>query len=140
MNSYIEANAMQDKKSTWELFKSSVAQWLEDQPFQMASSLAYYTIFSMAPLLIIVIAIAGFGFGEQAAEQQIVGKIQGTIGQQGAEAVQGMIQNASSQPKTGIISAVVGFVAYFSAPAGSSDNCKIRSTRSGESRRSRAKG
>jgi len=77
----------------------------------MASSLAYYTIFSLAPLLIIVIAIAGFAFGEQAAEQQIVGKIQGTIGQQGAEAVQGMIQNASSQPKTGIISAVLGFVA-----------------------------
>jgi membrane protein len=107
---YIETTAMQDKKSTWELFKSSVAQWLEDQPFQMASSLAYYTIFSLAPLLIIVIAIAGFGFGEQAAEQQIVGKIQGTIGQQGAEAVQGMIQNASSQPKTGIIATIVGFV------------------------------
>ena len=40
----------------------------------MASSLAYYTIFSLAPLLIIVIAIAGFAFGEQAAEQQIVEK------------------------------------------------------------------
>jgi membrane protein len=94
---------MQHKKSTWELLKSSIAQWLEDEPFQMASSLAYYTIFSPAPLLIIVIAIAGFAFGQQAAKQQIVEKIQGTIGQQGAEAVKGMIQNASSQPKAGII-------------------------------------
>jgi membrane protein len=102
---------MQHKKSTWELLKSSIAQWLEDEPFQMASSLAYYTIFSPAPLLIIVIAIAGFAFGQQAAKQQIVEKIQGTIGQQGAEAVKGMIQNASSQPKAGIISAVLGFVA-----------------------------
>jgi membrane protein len=109
---------MQDKKSIWEVFKSSVAQWFEDQPFQMASSLAYYTIFSLAPLLIIVIAIAGFAFGEQAAEQQIVGKIQGTIGQQGAETVQRMIQNASSQPKTGMISAVVGFVALLFGAGG----------------------
>jgi membrane protein len=84
----------------------------------MASSLAYYTIFSLAPLLIIVIAIAGFAFGQQAAERQIVGKIQGTIGQSGAEAVQGMIQNASSQPKTGIISAVLGFVALLFGAGG----------------------
>ena len=109
---------MHDKKSIWDVFKSSVAQWFEDQPFQMASSLAYYTIFSLAPLLIIVIAIAGFAFGEQAAEQQIVGKIQGTIGQQGAEAVQRMIQNASSQPKTGMISAIVGFVALLFGAGG----------------------
>ena len=109
---------MQDKKSTWALFKSSVAQWLEDQPFQMAASLAYYTIFSLAPLLIIVIAIAGFVFGQQAAEQQIVGKIQGTIGQPGAEALQGMLQNAGRQPKTGIVSAVLGFVALLFGAGG----------------------
>ncbi|HEX7233097.1 MAG TPA: YihY/virulence factor BrkB family protein [Candidatus Binatia bacterium] len=109
---------MEKKKSIWEVLKSSVAQWLEDQPFQMASSLAYYTIFSLAPLLIIVIAIAGFAFGERAAEQQIVEKIQGTIGQQGAEAVQGMIQNASSQPKTGVISGLLGFVALLFGAGG----------------------
>jgi membrane protein len=101
---------MKQKNSAWGLLKRTMAQWIEDQPFQLAAALSYYTIFSLAPLLIIVIAIAGFGFGEQAAEQQIVGKIQGTIGQQSAEAVQGMIQNASSQPKTGIIATIVGFV------------------------------
>ena len=109
---------MKQKNSIWRLLKSTVAQWIEDQPFQMASSLAYYTIFSLAPPLIIVIAIAGFAFGEQAAEQQIVEKIQGTIGQQGAEAVQRMIQNASSQPKTGMISAIVGFVALLFGAGG----------------------
>ena len=101
---------MKQKNSAWGLLKRTMAQWIEDQPFQLAAALSYYTIFSLAPLLIIVIAIAGFAFGEQAAEQQIVGKIQVTIGQQGAEAVQGMIQNASSQPKTGIIATIVGFV------------------------------
>ena len=100
----------QNKKSFWELFRATITQWIEDQPFLLASSLSYYTIFSLAPLLIIVIAIAGFAFGEAAAEQRIVGTIQGLVGLQGAEAVQTMIQNASSQPKTGMISAAVGFV------------------------------
>jgi membrane protein len=101
---------MEDNTSTWQLLKSTVAQWLEDQPFQLSSSLSYYTLFSLAPLLIIIIAIAGFAFGRQAAQQEIVGTIQGMIGQQSAEAVQGMIQNAGSQPKTGIIATVVGIV------------------------------
>ena len=101
---------MEQKKSIWELLKSSLTQWLNDQPFQMASSLAYYTIFSLAPLLIIVTAIAGFAFGKDAAEQQIFERIQRTIGQQGAEAIHGLIQNASNQPETGIISGVLGFV------------------------------
>ena len=47
-----------------------MAQWIEDQPFQLASSLSYYTLFSLAPLLIIVIAIAGFAFSRAAAEHR----------------------------------------------------------------------
>jgi membrane protein len=94
----------------WQLLKATVAQWLEDQPFQLSSSLSYYTLFSLAPLLIIIIGIAGFAFGRQAAQQEIVGTIQGMIGQQSAEAVQGMIQNAGSQPKTGIIATGIGIV------------------------------
>lgn len=109
---------MEQKKSVWTLLKTTVMQWFEDQPFQLASSLSYYTLFSLAPLLIIVIAIAGFVFGQEAAQQQIVGTIQGMIGQQSAEAVQGMIQNASSQPKTGIISAVIGIIALIFGAAG----------------------
>jgi membrane protein len=99
---------MERKESVWELLKRTVTQWIEDQPFQLASSLSYYTLFSLAPLLVIVIAIAGFAFGREAAQQQIVGTIKGMIGQQSAEAVQGMIQNASNEPKTGMIATVVG--------------------------------
>src|SRR5882724_1525129 len=101
---------MEQKKSIWGLLKRTVAQWIEDQPFQLASSLSYYTLFSLAPLLIIVIAIAGLAFGREAAEHEIVGTIQGMIGQQSAQAIQGMIQNASSEPKTGVLSAVIGVV------------------------------
>jgi len=109
---------MEQKKSVWMLLKTTVMQWFEDQPFLLASSLSYYTLFSLAPLLIIVIAIAGLAFGHEAAQQQIVGTIQGTIGEQSAQAVQGMIENASSQPKTGIISAVIGIVALIFGAAG----------------------
>jgi membrane protein len=109
---------MEQKRSVWLLLKTTVMQWVEDQPFQLASSLSYYTLFSLAPLLIIVIAIAGFAFGREAAQEQIVGTIQGMIGQQSAEAVQGMIQNASSQPKTGMISAIIGVIALILGAGG----------------------
>ena len=93
-------------------------QWIEDQPFQLASSLSYYTLFSLAPLLIIVIAIAGFAFGREAAQNQIVETIQGLIGQQSAQAIQGMIQNASNKPKTGMISTAIGIVALLLGAGG----------------------
>lgn len=109
---------MEQRKSVWQFLKSTVIQWLEDRPFQLASSLSYYTIFSLAPLLVIVIAIAGFAFGEAAAEQRIVGTIQGMIGEDSARAVQTMIENASRQPKTGIISAAMGFIALLLGAGG----------------------
>ena len=46
----------------WRILKDSAVQWVEDQPFQLAAALSYYTLFSLAPLLIIVISIAGFVF------------------------------------------------------------------------------
>ena len=92
----------------WILLKSIVMKWLDDEPFQSAAALSYYTLFSLAPLLIISIALAGFVFGHEAAQSQIVATIQGLIGHESAEAVQAMIQNASSRPKTGIISSMLG--------------------------------
>jgi membrane protein len=92
----------------WSLPKNIIMKWLDDEPFQSAAALSYYTLFSLAPLLIISIAMAGFVFGHQTAQSQIVATIQGLIGQESAEAIQAMIQNASSRPKTGTISTVLG--------------------------------
>jgi membrane protein len=99
------------RKSLWPFLKSIVTQWIEDDPFQLASSLSYYTLFSLAPLLIIAIAVAGLAFGREAAQNQIVATIQGTIGQESAQAIQRMIQNASNKPKTGMLSALIGVIA-----------------------------
>src|SRR5882672_4940156 len=92
----------------WKLSKTIVMKWLDDDPFQSAAALSYYTLFSLAPLLIIAIAVAGFVFGREAAQNQIVSTIQGMIGQESAQAVQAMIQNASNRPTTGMISTLLG--------------------------------
>lgn len=95
-------------KSLWNFLKDIAMQWLEDGPFQLAAALSYYTLFSLAPILVIAIAVAGLFFGREAATNQIVHTLQSLVGQESAKAIQGMIQNASSKPKTGIISTVLG--------------------------------
>ena len=81
----------------------------EDKVTRLAAALAYYTIFSIAPLLIIVIAIAGAVFGEEAARGQIVAQIRDVVGDSGAELIQEMIQNAN-QPGTGVVATIVGII------------------------------
>jgi membrane protein len=107
-----------EQKPSWQFVKDVVVQWVEDQPFPLAAALSYYTLFSLAPLLIIVIAIAGFAFGQEAAQNRIVETIQGLIGQDSAQAIQGMIQNASNQPETGIVSTVLGIIALLFGAGG----------------------
>ena len=94
----------------WRLLKDAVIKWLEDEPFQLAAALSYYTLFSLAPLLIIVISIAGFAFGRDAAQDRIVETIQGLVGRESAQAIQTIIQNASSESRSGVISTVFGFL------------------------------
>jgi len=93
----------------WELVKATFTQWSEEKPFQLAAALAYYTLFSLAPLLIIVIAIAGLVFGHDAAQNRIVSTLQGVVGPEGAHAIQGLIQQAS-RPSSGILAVLIGIV------------------------------
>lgn len=83
----------------------------------MAAALAYYTIFSLAPLLIISIAIAGFIFGRDAARGAIVGQIQGLIGTESGRAVQAMLQSAQ-KPLHGILATIVGIAALLLGATG----------------------
>jgi len=73
--------------------KATFAEWQLKQVSVLASSLAYYTIFSLAPLLIIVIAIVGILFGEEAAQGRIVEQLQSVIGREGAEVIETAIAN-----------------------------------------------
>jgi membrane protein len=75
------------RQSVWKFIKDVFTQWIEDEPFLLASSLSYYTLFSLTPLLVIAIAVAGFVFGREAAQNQIVATIGGMIGPESAQAI-----------------------------------------------------
>lgn len=92
----------------FQLIKETVIEWNQDNVPLLAAALAYYTIFSLAPLLLIAIAIAGAVFGEEAARGEIVRQIEGLVGRQGAEAVQSMIQNAQQPGSGGTVATVIG--------------------------------
>jgi membrane protein len=94
-------------KSGFTLLKDSFAGWQEDQALTLGAALAYYTIFSLAPLLLVVIAVAGLVFGRDAVQGQVVGQIRGLVGAQGAQEVQTMIANAGKMGH-GWIAALVG--------------------------------
>jgi membrane protein len=95
-------------RTTRRLLQETLKEWNQDNAPQMAAALAYYTLFSIAPLLIVAIAIAGFIFGEQAARGEIVGQIKGLVGEAGAEVIQTMLENAH-QPglEGGIIASLI---------------------------------
>lgn len=106
------------RKSIWQFLKTTIDEWVEAEPFQLAAALSYYTLFSLAPLLLIAIGVAGFVFGREAAQNQIVETLQGMIGQESATTVQEMIQASNEKPKTGMISTIIGFVALLFGAGG----------------------
>jgi membrane protein len=106
------------RKSIWQFLKTTINEWVEAEPFQLAAALSYYTLFSLAPLLLIAIGVAGFVFGREAAQNQIVETLQGMIGQESAQTVQEMIQESNEKPKTGMISTIIGFVALLFGAGG----------------------
>src|SRR4051812_8455960 len=99
------------------LLKQTYEAWAEDKAPRLAAALAYYTMFSLAPLLIIAIGIAAVLFGDEAARGEVVGQIRGLVGQSGAEAVEAMIQNAS-QHRSGVLATAVGVGALLFGAAG----------------------
>lgn len=94
-------------ETVWGLLKETISDWSEDKASRLAASLAYYTTFSIAPLLIIVIAIAGLVFGQEAVQGQIETQIQGLVGEDSAELIQEMIQGASNRT-AGTIATIIG--------------------------------
>lgn len=92
---------------TWQFAKDAFNAWIDDYAPSMGAALAYYTLFAIAPLLLIVIAVAAFFFGADAARGQIVGELGGLLGKEGATAVEGLLKSASD-PKTGAIATIIG--------------------------------
>src|SRR6185503_12806120 len=89
------------------LLKQTASAWSADYAPSMGAALAYYTLFSIAPLILIVISVAGFIFGAEAARGEIVGQLAGLIGDEGAKAVEGL-RAAADKPRQGLVSSIVG--------------------------------
>lgn len=98
-------------KPALDMLKESFKEWKEDDALQLGAALAYYTIFSIAPLLLIVIAVAGLVWEREAAAGTIYRQFDNLLGPQGAAALQGMVGNAAKQgDKSGILATVVAGV------------------------------
>jgi membrane protein len=80
----------------WGLFKRAGSQWMEHKAPRLGAALAYYTAFSLAPFLVIVIAIVGVVYGRDAATGQISGQIESVVGADGAKAVEMRISRSTS--------------------------------------------
>lgn len=91
------------------LLKKAVAAWNADYAPSMGAALSFYSLFSLAPLLLITIAVAGTVFGEEAARGQVVGTLSGLIGQDGASAVEELVKSAH-KPSTSFIASVVSLL------------------------------
>ena len=89
------------------LFKESYREWVADKASRLGAALAYYTIFSIAPLLLIATAVAGLVFGKSASEGQLQKSLEENVGPQAAQAIQGLLTSAS-KPSAGIIASVIG--------------------------------
>jgi membrane protein len=96
-------------RQAWALTKQSMSSWSEDYAPSMGAALSYYTLFSIAPLLIIVIAVAGLFFGADAVRGVIFAQLQSLMGHDGAQAIQDMLAK-SSDAKTGGIATLVSIV------------------------------
>lgn len=94
-------------KTAVRLIKETIAEANQDNIPLFAAALAYYTVFSLAPVLVIAIAIVGVVFGEEAARGEIGRQMQGLLGVQGAEFVQSMIQNANRPGSGGLLATIV---------------------------------
>lgn len=93
----------------WLLISQAFSGWQDDYAQSMGAALAYYTMFSIAPLLLIVISIAGLVFGEDAARGEIAGQLQRLLGDQGAILVQALVQSVN-KPSEGVWTTIVGVV------------------------------
>ena len=104
-------------RALWHPLKEAASDWSRDRAPRLGAALAYYTVFSIVPLLIVIIALIGLFFGEDAAQSAIMGQISSLVGEQSAAAIKDMIQRAE-QPSTGLVATVVAVVTLLFGASG----------------------
>src|SRR3954468_12266589 len=101
----------------WSLLKTSFVNWSAHKDARLGAALAYYSIFSLGPLTIIAMAVAGLFFGRDAVQAQVAESMTGLLGENGAQAVQTMLAGAS-KPSEGVMASLIGLGALVFAAVG----------------------
>jgi len=104
-------------KAVYLLFKKACLAWADDNAPSRGAALAFYTVFSLAPVLIIAISVAGLAFGQKAAEGEFLRQLQGLVGKTGARAIQAIIQSAD-RPALGIVASAIGIGTLLAGASG----------------------
>jgi membrane protein len=91
----------------WSPLQETGNRWLEHKDARLGAALAYYSIFSLGPLIVIAIAIAGLVFGAEAVQTQVFGALHGLVGDSGTQAIDAMLRGAS-RPREGLVATVIG--------------------------------
>jgi membrane protein len=111
-------------REVWAFVRETFSDWSEDGAPRLAAALAYYTIFSLGPLLIVSIALAGIVFGREAVQGQVVAQLAGLIGPDSAEAIEDLIARAQRPTET-VVASIVGFATLLFGAAGVVGQLKV---------------
>src|SRR4051812_9077210 len=105
-------------RAKYQLAAKAISRFMEDDCTTMGAAIAYYTTFSIAPLLLIVISIVGLIFGRQAVQHEIQSQIQDLIGSGSASQIGAMVQKAGQQSSHGFLGAALGAISLFLGAVG----------------------
>src|SRR5690242_2337833 len=94
-------------KTWWTVVKDTGSGWSDDHVTRLAAALAFYTVLSLAPLLVLAVAVAGWFFGEEAARGQIAGQLAAIVGEKAGEGIQTLLKHAN-EPEQGTFGSIVG--------------------------------
>src|SRR5947199_4706723 len=103
--------------AAWKMLKDTVLAFINDEALSRGAAIAFYTVTSIAPILLIVIAIAGLAFGREAAQNAVIGQLSSLMGQQTAEVLKTAVASASSKT-SGILATIIGVVTLLVTASG----------------------
>ena len=112
-----DARTTEAIKTGWQLLKETAVSYMADEALGRGAAMAFYAVTALAPVLLIMVAIAGLVFGDDAAQNALKGQFQSMMGAQSAEMLQGLIKNAG-QKSSGIIATIIGVVTLLITASG----------------------
>jgi len=99
------------------ILRQTFSEWNEHEAPRLAAALSFYTILSLAPLVILIVAVVALAFGRSSAQEQILNQVQGMVGQEGAATVKTMIENAD-KPASGTVASIIGLITLLFGASG----------------------